>query len=213
MIFGSGIKGKGGVILVYESESLTQGMSLSHTMFDPRNVLLHACSKMYIFGEEKCPLHQEIFSQWKLASECQICAGWTFQGCLENARSQPCADGKGYDMGAMWECPFFVNLQERGSSPSWLLCVSPYPHHCTDRPTNPCLYWLGDYKGGKFQMDTASGSRPYCTALLTLPDRKPHRSLAPAHVEEQVTVKHEHLSDRALLAPADLSMAQCCCQM
>lgn len=88
--------------------------------------------------------------------------GWTFQGCLENAKSKLCADGKDYDLGAMWECPFFVHLEDGSSEGAWVLCVSPYPHHCTDRPTNPCLYWIGSFQENTFQMDRASGQSLRC---------------------------------------------------
>ena len=39
-----------------------------------------------------------------------------------------------------------------------VLCVSPYPHYRKDRPTNPCLYWINDYNGDKFNVATASGA-------------------------------------------------------
>lgn len=38
-----------------------------------------------------------------------------------------------------------------------MLCVSPYPHYRKDRPTNPCLYWINDYGGDRFNVATASG--------------------------------------------------------
>ena len=39
-----------------------------------------------------------------------------------------------------------------------MLCVSPYPHHRPERPTNPCLYWLGRLQGGRFDLEAASGA-------------------------------------------------------
>ena len=40
---------------------------------------------------------------------------------------------------------------------SHVLCISPYPHYRKDRPTNPCLYWLGRYNGGRFNLEQALG--------------------------------------------------------
>ena len=69
----------------------------------------------------------------------------------------------------MWECPFFVNLEEDRAEGGWMLCVSPYPHHCSDRPTNPCLYWLGAFKEEQFQMDAAPGDGIATHFLSTKP--------------------------------------------
>lgn len=84
------------------------------------------------------------------------CAGWQYQGELVTGDSPPCQDGKEYDLGAMWECPFFVNLAPDGQQ-VWMLCVSPYPHHLSDRPTNPCLYWLGPLEGERFSLQETKG--------------------------------------------------------
>ena len=99
----------------------------------------------------------------------RVFAGWEFQGQLEVGKSKPCQDGEGYDLGAMWECPFFVSLSDPSHShaePLWLLCVSPYPHHCTDRPTNPCLYWLGSFQDERFQLGSAAGELSSCVSGL-----------------------------------------------
>ena len=40
-----------------------------------------------------------------------------------------------------------------------VLCVSPYPHSAPDRPTNPCLYWLGALTpDDKFLIEEAQGA-------------------------------------------------------
>lgn len=91
-------------------------------------------------------------------------AGWEYQGKLDVGKSKPCQDGEDYDLGAMWECPFFVSLPDTTNSKSetpWILCVSPYPHHCSDRPTNPCLYWIGSFQEERFQLGDAAG-KSYC---------------------------------------------------
>jgi hypothetical protein len=44
-----------------------------------------------------------------------------------------------------------------GAAPMHLLCVSPYPHLHSHRPTNHCLYWLGTYSDGRFDLDGARG--------------------------------------------------------
>ena len=58
-----------------------------------------------------------------------------------------------FDLGEMWECPFFTQLPDfasgtTASASAWLLCVSPYPHQrpqiIEKQPTNPVLYWLGE---------------------------------------------------------------------
>ena len=38
-----------------------------------------------------------------------------------------------------------------------VLCISPYPHYRKDRPTNPCLFWLGRYDGGRYNLEEAQG--------------------------------------------------------
>lgn len=92
-------------------------------------------------------------------------AGWEFQGTLEDGLSRSPKDGSCCDLGDMWECPFFVQLLQHGSdsghpSDTWMLCVSPYPHKLPEiiqnRPTNPVLYWLGQYADDKFPMSSAS---------------------------------------------------------
>ena len=84
-------------------------------------------------------------------------------------RTKRCQDGD-YDLGAMWECPFFVQLDQHphdadgiangtAHAASWVLCVSPYPHFRDNRPTNPCLYWLGEFRENRFQLGEAAGSQ------------------------------------------------------
>ena len=42
-----------------------------------------------------------------------------------------------------------------------VLCVSPYPHSAPDRPTNPCLYWLGELTpDDRFLIEEAQGAPP-----------------------------------------------------
>lgn len=42
-----------------------------------------------------------------------------------------------------------------------VLCVSPYPHSAPDRPTNPCLYWLGALTpDDRFLIEEAQGAPP-----------------------------------------------------
>ena len=54
------------------------------------------------------------------------------------------------------------------STQTYVLCVSPYPHHGPS--TNSCLYWLGDYRDGRFDIDAADGATrpPTLQSLLTL---------------------------------------------
>lgn len=84
----------------------------------------------------------------------------------------------------MWECPFFVNVTSQSdaaaSSPAdtFMLCVSPYPHHLKDRPTNPCLYWLGPLQNGRFSLEDAHGAPlPWTFKTLYLLG---HQSLPPS---------------------------------
>ena len=55
-----------------------------------------------------------------------------------------------------------MNLQQHGNpqvtSSIWMLCVSPYPHYRPERPTNPCLYWLGKYRDEHFHLGEAAGT-------------------------------------------------------
>ena len=41
-----------------------------------------------------------------------------------------------------------------------MLCVSPYPHHLKERPTNPVLFWLGAFDGRGFDLPSADGAGP-----------------------------------------------------
>lgn len=92
-------------------------------------------------------------------------AGWEYKGELVNGVTKPCQDGD-YDLGAVWECPFLTRLpQVDGNSSSaavWMLCVSPYPHFRDDRPTNPCLYWLGSFDDEHFMLGNAAGKLRRC---------------------------------------------------
>lgn len=38
-----------------------------------------------------------------------------------------------------------------------VMCISPYPHYRKDRPTNPCLYWVGQHSNDSFNVEEASG--------------------------------------------------------
>ena len=94
----------------------------------------------------------------------------------------------GHDTGAMWECPFLAALATdpqvarqdgsvsngpsssaedaqpehgggaRATAPSQrhVLCVSPYPHRGPS--TNSCLYWVGEYQQGHFDIGAADGA-------------------------------------------------------
>ena len=44
------------------------------------------------------------------------------------------------------------------------MCVSPYPHNGSG--TNPCLYWLGQYHDGRFDLENACGACTVCCTLL-----------------------------------------------
>lgn len=91
-------------------------------------------------------------------------SGWELQGSLEDGLSMPCQAGNQFDLGEMWECPFFTQLHDVATnkpSSTWILCVSPYPHKVQEiiskQPTNPVLYWLGQYQAGKFGMKDGPG--------------------------------------------------------
>lgn len=100
----------------------------------------------------------------------ELQSGWQYAGSFVQGETKPCGD---HDLGAMWECPFLASLSTRtpadasqaagpGSGPAaasglQVLCVSPYPHHLKERPTNSCLYWLGRLQNDQFQMGDAEG--------------------------------------------------------
>lgn len=89
-------------------------------------------------------------------------AGWELKGDLTTGKTRPLGE---HDLGVMWECPFFVPLQPDSSifttasqDGTHVLCVSPYPHHLKDRPTNTCLYWTGPLDtDARFNLEQASG--------------------------------------------------------
>ena len=110
----------------------------------------------------------DVCSLWSTCRESDVVgAGWELKGELTRGRSRPIGD---HDLGVMWECPFFVPLQphtaggagaasSQGQQDQYVLCVSPYPHHLKDRPTNTCLYWTGAMDAeGHFSLEQASGT-------------------------------------------------------
>ena len=46
-----------------------------------------------------------------------------------------------------------------------MLCVSPYPHHLKERPTNPVLYWLGAFRDTSFDLASADGEHVHGRSL------------------------------------------------
>lgn len=48
------------------------------------------------------------------------------------------------------------------------MCVSPYPH-INKSPTNTCLYWIGRYADGKFDLDNAKGGFLHIGCKLSAP--------------------------------------------
>ena len=94
-------------------------------------------------------------------------AGWQYLGEFTTGQSWPCLDGADLDLGAMWECPFFVPLPRGGGKGDiHILCVSPYPHHLKDRPTNPVLFWLGAFIGQQFDVSASEGRLASCCVEL-----------------------------------------------
>ena len=88
----------------------------------------------------------------------------------------------------MWECPFLTPLDRKGSAQSsagapsngvgplqlrenqlYMLCISPYPHHLKDRPTNPCLYWLGYVCQELFMIEESDGEHSIFAAPAITP--------------------------------------------
>ena len=44
---------------------------------------------------------------------CRVYAGWQYKGELTAGASQQCSEDAKLDLGAMWECPFFVPVPDR----------------------------------------------------------------------------------------------------
>ena len=81
-------------------------------------------------------------------------------GCpAAEALAGKAADGAGAGSGGV-----ACNGEARGSGDApegavHVLCVSPYPHSAPDRPTNPCLYWLGALApDDRFLIEEAQGA-------------------------------------------------------
>ena len=123
----------------------------------------------------------ERLTMWQMQTCSLHCIGWTYEGplCVYEQRQVD-----GHDTGAMWECPFLVPLSSdpqaarndgsasdgpsssaasagpdeggTAATSTYVLCVSPYPHRGPS--TNACLYWLGEYQEGRFDIDAADGA-------------------------------------------------------
>ncbi|KAK9811292.1 hypothetical protein WJX72_001259 [[Myrmecia] bisecta] len=69
-------------------------------------------------------------------------------------------------LGMMWECPMLLPLTQPPASFEEAQCAKPaekFSHLlslCPDAPINRPLYWLGNYKDDKFDMETADGPFP-----------------------------------------------------
>ncbi len=48
-----------------------------------------------------------------------------------------------------------------------VLCISPYPH--CGPSTNSCLYWLGHYHDGRYDIDAAEGAHSCLPPVATYP--------------------------------------------
>ena len=206
LIVGSGIKGQGGTLLLYTSPTLLEGwfqppcaMLLTTTV----DVALATHGSAFVARWQMRSLVQKPLYDWPLMFTMMV-AGWQYQGMFTQGKSRPCDD---WDLGEMWECPFFVELPDTAGSggdcfsdsyrlhtvKGWpchgymqvlttgcmaekqaaeevdcpgtahVLCISPYPHYRKDRPTNPCLYWVGACDGSTFNVEAAEGTRSQCS--------------------------------------------------
>ncbi|GMH32623.1 hypothetical protein BSKO_00457 [Bryopsis sp. KO-2023] len=74
-----------------------------------------------------------------------VLSGWRYDGMLCKAKSMA--------TGLMWECPLLADLSSttQGASRDHLFCISP------DAPTKKVIYWLGEYKEGRFLLEDAVG--------------------------------------------------------
>ena len=78
--------------------------------------------------------------------------------------------------GAMADGSAATNGNASLQASAHVLCISSYPHNRKDRPSNPCLYWLGTYEdGGRFNLAEAHG--------ISITSANPHK-----------TVFHDHFS-------------------
>jgi hypothetical protein len=57
----------------------------------------------------------------------------------------------------------------------YIMCVSPYPH-INNSPTNTCLYWIGPYADGRFDLQRAKGA----TSASLAPSPSPSLAMSSA---------------------------------
>ena len=198
MIVGSGVKGQGGCLLLYTSPTLLEGWRSSPSRLATLHRRCPHVLSCYIY---LASLGTRVTTQPCLGDiSLHGGTGWQYQGMFTEGKSRPCED---WDLGEMWECPFFVELphtsggggdclfvlpletkrirslagpigglylmtgcaadeqapqEESSSGAAHVLCISPYPHYRKDRPTNPCLYWVGACNGSTFNVEAAEGA-------------------------------------------------------
>lgn len=132
-----------------------------------RWIVKHAKDGTWEFGNDQESIMEAVHA-----------AGWEYKGSFIKGKSRPLGE---HDLGAMWECPFFTAVASSSSDNAsstaphvlqlsedtlYVMCVSPYPHFLKDRPTNPCLYWLGHVKDEVFQIEESDGKLGH-NSLLT----------------------------------------------
>lgn len=152
MLIGSGIKGAGGAVMVYKSMALTAGWQYTG---------------MLCIGDER-----ETGCMWECPLLVKLSgASSTKQGQHARSSHPHSLTGTGQPLWMHWErddmfpedhslepkespkvsCGALGGFSQEGCQ--YFFCVSP------DAPTNPVLYWLGDYVGGRFLLEGAKG--PY----------------------------------------------------
>ncbi|GMH42910.1 hypothetical protein BSKO_10832 [Bryopsis sp. KO-2023] len=152
MLMGSGLRGAGGAILKYKSQSLSSGWTYDGVlcMGDERETgtmwecpilvnLKRPTSKSKALQPSRTAsgmVHHTVSQEFDLAA----LDFWGEDALPSSYESKSMLTGAGADAGPSTQ-----------DSDKYLFCVSP------DAPENPVLYWIGNYVDEQFIMETAEG--------------------------------------------------------
>ncbi|GMH35060.1 hypothetical protein BSKO_02928 [Bryopsis sp. KO-2023] len=141
MLMGSGVKGEGGTVLVYEAPDLSSEWVLNGCLCtgDADTGAMWECPlllklKPLQVSRDTLPMHT-------LGLRNSLSGALDCEPTPPTELKEDGAEGKGLKKD-------YVDL---GDGSDYLLCISP------DAPTNPVICWIGDYEDEKFDLDNAKG--------------------------------------------------------
>lgn len=155
MLLGSGLKGRGGTALVYHSYDLFQGWQYAGMLCcgEGDTGLVWECPILWKL--QPLPLPSRHSHTLGLSSHLQRAPSLHTLDSAAHHKHDRKANGTA-DTSTFMEPSDGKAVCSPGTYPvdetrGWFFCISP------DAPTNPVLYWLGEYRLGEFDIANASG--------------------------------------------------------